>query len=37
MPDYIINRKVLLSVFVCLLTLSCVTEKSRQAVKCCVD
>ncbi len=27
MPDYIINRKVLLSVFVCLLTLSCVTEK----------
>ena len=27
MPDYIINRKVLLSVFVCLLILSCITEK----------
>ena len=27
MPDYIINRKVLLSVFVYLLILSCVTEK----------
>ena len=30
MPDYIINRKVLLSVFVCLLTLSCVTEKKAD-------
>ena len=30
MLDYIINRKVLLSAFVCLLTLSCVTEKKIE-------
>ena len=30
MLDYITNRKVLLSAFVCLLTLSCVTEKKIE-------
>ena len=30
MLDYIINRKVLLSAFVCLITLSCATEKKED-------